>query len=1161
MLNFRKIRQEFSNSLLQKGQETINQGLINKVKFNKICDDITKVECLFRIEENSEKTINTKIEFDNLDSSIIDSYCSCGAVVDCKHIVGLALYIEKNFQNIISEQVNNSKNSLDQKHTKDVIKGVKNLVKTTSHTSNFNIIQEYIKAFDLINTSPLLSKRNNNILKTGKLYMHFLTGGPHDKIVIVKLFVKLYGKKPAIIPDIDLYQQAIRRSMYLDINGVKVNPLSIEFDEASKVLFNYTKNSIRKIPSRYGLGEIDLSTFGDILSSMLNFSSDYVMPETGQTVKILNNILNIPQDSVSDPKPIIINPENALVHCNVKTLYIPETQIILDPVIQISDKLLPIDRCIILEGEVPMLISDNEINLFNQDISSEHIESLRKIKDTAIPESLMGTLIQKSIPCLQEKINLVGLDKLHDVKTVKSSNELQAVCILDYVKPQLDIKINFIYNGVEIPSNLHSLTTNHLLAFKTPNGILERDIDSENELISQLFSNFNLSEREGVFSCKNDKHIIDFMSKKIPSLPKVSFKLPSTLENKFIYDNSQLTIISELSPNKKEVISSISFDGKITGLMVSDLISVLNSSESYINLNNFKDTSFDLEKKKLLVIKKDNIKHIVELLSYLGIKKIENTSINTPIWTISRLIYEKQHPKSFVKISINKDIENLYLSISKSKETPIQRPLPSLLKKKIIFNNELIDLKIRPYQLSGINWLTTMGKHGLNALLADDMGLGKTLQIITTLAYYIDENPNSLSLIICPSSLIYNWFNEFEKFSNIKAQKINGNPLLRKDIIENARKNKINVLIASYSSSQKDINIINKQGEFDYLIVDEAQYIKNNSTITHKIVNSIKAKNKINVTGTPIENIISDLFNILHFLIPGILGNQCAFRSKCSNLNSSDDKDEFIDYVKSIINPFILRRIRTDVLKDLPPVSEIDIKCDLTKVQSKMYSALTKKAKKEISVIINQKGITKAKLHIFSYLTKLKQICCHPGIINKELLTDLTTSGKYVLFKSLLETTMNSKRRVIIFSQYTRMLGIIKEDLQSEGIPFCYIDGSTKDREQEIFKFENQREIPVFLISLKSGGVGLNITSADTIIHYDLSWNPSIEAQATSRVYRIGQTNPVLVYRIISNNTIEDRIIQVQQNKQFLIDGIINANALRGNLTMEDIDLLLSDES
>lgn len=442
-----------------------------------------------------------------------------------------------------------------------------------------------------------------------------------------------------------------------------------------------------------------------------------------------------------------------------------------------------------------------------------------------------------------------------------------------------------------------------------------------------------------------------------------------------------------------------------------------------------------------------------------------------------------------------------------------------------------LNAELRNYQHAGYNWLKTLSKYGFGGILADDMGLGKTIQTLSYIQSEIDEKKADKILIVAPTSLIYNWMNEINKFfPEMKALIVDGNKKQRTAKLDAF--DDYDLLITSYALVRND-QLIYEALPLDICIIDEAQHIKNPMSKTAKAIKSLNIKRKFALTGTPIENRLLELWSIFDFIMPSYLGNMNKFKSKYEMSMKNNEPTG----LKYMIQPFIMRRLKGDVLKELPEKIENKMIVDLNDDQKKVYMAYLERVKEELKVSYQEEGYKKSQMKTLAALTRLRQICLDPGLFMENY---EGSSAKLDLLKELLEELIDGGHRVLIFSQFTSMLSKVKELLVEQGLDYFYIDGSTKaiERGKKVDEF-NEGNKPVFLISLKAGGTGLNLTGADTVIHCDPWWNPAVEDQATDRAHRIGQKNTVHVIKIVTKGTIEEKIYELQDKKKKMINQVI----------------------
>lgn len=447
-----------------------------------------------------------------------------------------------------------------------------------------------------------------------------------------------------------------------------------------------------------------------------------------------------------------------------------------------------------------------------------------------------------------------------------------------------------------------------------------------------------------------------------------------------------------------------------------------------------------------------------------------------------------------------------------------------------------IKATLRDYQKAGFQWMQFLAGHGLHGILADDMGLGKTLQ---TLAHLMAEKSSGRSggkpsLVIAPTSVVPNWRAEAIKFA----------PGLRVLVLNGADRKKYyrsiphaDLVITSFALLQRDIE---KLLGFQYhmLVLDEAQYIKNPRAKVAQAACRVQAKHRLCLSGTPIENHLGELWSLMHFLIPGFLGTEDAFNKNFRKPIEEEGDVEKNALLKKRIAPLVLRRTKDQVAKELPPKTEMVHLIELSSDQKDLYETVRATMDKRVREAIAARGIEQSQIVFLDALLKLRQICCDPRLLPEDFAAGIRSSAKLDYLKEMLETLVEEDRKILIFSQFTTMLGLIEEHLVKTKVPYLKLTGGSKDRGKLVEEFQSGK-FPVFLISLKAGGTGLNLTAADTVIHYDPWWNPAAEAQATDRAYRIGQDKPVFVHKLLCQETVEERIHRLQQEKAKLAEGLL----------------------
>lgn len=463
--------------------------------------------------------------------------------------------------------------------------------------------------------------------------------------------------------------------------------------------------------------------------------------------------------------------------------------------------------------------------------------------------------------------------------------------------------------------------------------------------------------------------------------------------------------------------------------------------------------------------------------------------------------------------------------------------------------------ELREYQQEGLGWLRFLEKFGFGGCLADDMGLGKTVQVLALLAgrnrRLTKGKEKRASLVVAPNSVVHNWQLETERF----APKLNiavYTGTSRKKRLPDLES--FDVVLTTYGTLRKDIERLG-QIPWDYAILDEAQAIKNSASQTAKASRLLNARHRLAMSGTPIENHLGELWSLLEFLNPGLLGTSSAFRNLTGKGAELDQKQ--VGILRKGLAPFLLRRTKSQVLPQLPEKSEQALHCDLPASQQKQYNQLRDHYRASLNQRIAEKGLAKAKIHVLEALLRLRQAACHPGLIDPA--HNGKPSAKLDLLLEQLDEVVSEGHKALVFSQFTKMLAIVQNRLDQAKIPYEYLDGKTNDRQARVERFQSDADCKVFLISLKAGGTGLNLTAADYVYLLDPWWNPAVESQAIDRAHRIGQTKPVFAYRLIAKNTVEEKIIELQSQKSQLAEAIISADSsLLKSLSTEDIQAILS---
>ena len=467
---------------------------------------------------------------------------------------------------------------------------------------------------------------------------------------------------------------------------------------------------------------------------------------------------------------------------------------------------------------------------------------------------------------------------------------------------------------------------------------------------------------------------------------------------------------------------------------------------------------------------------------------------------------------------------------------------------------------LRPYQEEGLGWLGFLARFNFGGCLADDMGLGKTVQVLALLAgRRRGDSGLPPSLVVAPRSLVFNWTQEASRFAPaLRVLDQSGAGRQR----DTSHLGEYDLILTTYGTLRRDAGYF-KDFIFDYVILDEAQTIKNAGTQAAKAARLLRARNRLALSGTPIENRLSDLWSLFEFLNPGMLGSIGVFRALStvssiggSNGDGNGHADAGRQLIARALRPFILRRTKEQVASDLPEKIEQTLFCELEPAQRKLYDELRDHYRQSLLARVDAVGMKRAKIQVLEALLRLRQAACHPGLIDKTQKT--ASSAKLDTLREQLDEVLAEGHKALVFSQFTSLLSIVRGDLDRSGVAYEYLDGKTRNRQQRVDRFQNDSACKLFLISLKAGGLGLNLTEADYVFLLDPWWNPAVEAQAVDRAHRIGQRRNVFAYRLIARNTVEEKVLELQRCKRELADAIINEdNSLIARMGREELELLL----
>jgi non-specific serine/threonine protein kinase len=685
----------------------------------------------------------------------------------------------------------------------------------------------------------------------------------------------------------------------------------------------------------------------------------------------------------------------------------------------------------------------------------------------------------------------------------------------------IKIKIRFDYSGIEV--DYFSNNKEIVVIEKDIICDISRDFEEE-ERIVELLNEFSVVTHEEKDEFIIDTDLVSFVSEKLPEIAKQGIGILGE-ENLFNFKISKAKGKMDIGISQKNDWFEIKGKAKfgVNEVDIQKVVEAIFQNKRFIELS---------DDKKAIIPKS----WVNSLKNYSGFFDFSEN-----------LRLSKNHLSivdSFSFLSANVKMDP-YVKKALATFEGFEKIKPTKLPKEL-------NAKLRPYQKVGYDWLSFLRDYNFNGVLADDMGLGKTLQTIALLQK-LKENKTELRnsgghfLVIVPTSLAFNWKNELKKFvPSMKVYLHHGQKRYSGEKFHREMK-KHDLIITTYGVLRNDLKEFSKI-DFEYIVLDEAHVIKNPMSIAAKSVCQLKGRSKLVISGTPIQNNLTELWSLFNFLNPGYLGGYEFFRENFVVPIERDHDKNAAGSLRKLINPFLLRRTKKVISNELPPKTELVLTNNLTGEEKEVYDNWKSYYKYEIQNSIQEKGLNKSKMKILEGLTKLRQICLHPKMIDTRYTGN---SSKFELLMMELEKVISEGHKVLVFSSFVKLLGIAREELEKKGIKYSYLDGKTKNREKIVSNFQDSDEAQVFLISIKAGGLGLNLTSADYVFIVDPWWNPAVEMQAMDRAHRIGQDKKVFVYKMIANGTIEDKILELQKSKRKLVEDLI----VEEKSLVKDIDM------
>jgi superfamily II DNA or RNA helicase len=724
---------------------------------------------------------------------------------------------------------------------------------------------------------------------------------------------------------------------------------------------------------------------------------------------------------------------------------------------------------------------------------------------------------------------LPDLSSVADVLDAPAHFQIRAIG--DIIEAKVKLRVDYQGNEYDVPPTGFPSP----LAFQGPDRtaprpkIVRRDVGAEMSGVQEILNLGGFSADEmGEFLVARGDDAIRFWTEGIGSLPETWDRfIPNDLVDVTIHD-------STVSPQARVASGidwlSLQLTFQVDGVAVDEeeLRQCLASGRRLVRLA---DGTY-------APVKSEEVREILERMA-----EIYATSGQAGKLSLSQAGRVQDLLSLVGKKSVSPEAKALFAKLSDIGEIDAV-PKPRTLK-----------ANLRPYQREGFSWLVFLHELAAGGILADDMGLGKTVQTIALMLWLKGKHKDQKlqHLVIAPTSVVPNWMMEMEKFSpSLKAMVWHGPE--RHAMSEQI--GDVDVVITSYALMRRDEEFFQHLG-FHYVILDEAQHIKNPMSATARAVKKLRSERRLALTGTPIENRLSEIWSIFDFVSPGLLGDLSRFEEKFARPIERGDQ-EAAQKLRAAIHRFVLRRTKSEVAKDLPPKIEQDIIVPFADEQSKLYKQILRQVRESVLSEVEKQGVGKSQIQILAALTRLRQVACDPRLMKLEGPWNEELSGKLSALKEIMQEAVAGGHRVLIFSQFVEMLKLIRTLLEGEGITHEWLTGDTKDRMARVEHFNNDETVSAFLISLKAGGTGLNLTGADTVIHFDPWWNPAVEDQATDRAHRIGQKKTVSVYRLIAKDSVEEKILQLSGKKRELVTNVLNTDAPMKGLTKQDVDDLFS---
>ncbi|GAB4341309.1 MAG: hypothetical protein Kow0037_27790 [Calditrichia bacterium] len=892
----------------------------------------------------------------------------------------------------------------------------------------------------------------------------------------------------------------------LDGQPGKEVKLSFQIVESQKV--NISQDELNVLSYIYSFTNLDtrrLFSYGQPIGFLLEWLAE--------------SRLRVKDKSAKGAQPVTFYEETGNLSLGI---FKEDGHYILKPAIVFSDQTR------ILKGRTEILTSNplfilNDLNIYRVESNLPAffwVNFFRLQQEVIIPQEQLSHFIDSFVPKILPALDWTSLED--HLKSYSLPFDGTVIYLRERAG-QLKIEVSFKYRDIEFPAHppvKKSLANQGNYLF-----VVIRDFEKERE-IRRLLQKHGLFYIQHRWQIDPQFKILDWLRTEVPRLKKegITFLGEERLHRyRLRRGTPRLTISVKSGIDWLDLNFAVELDGK--PLYSQSWQEVLRGSKNYLRLSDGSQVYLD---DKLL----NKLARFFELLGKPQSRgKVRLSSAALPF------------VEELVNLADQKEVDGQFESLKQDyqKFRQIENVAPPAGFKGTL----------RDYQQAGYNWLLFLNKFRFGGILADDMGLGKTIQVIAVLQKLKETGRlNKPALVCVPLTVVFNWEQELQKFApELKVMRYQGQRPEREKMA--LRFDEVDVVIISYGILLQDQPTLSGR-VWSYLILDESQKIKNPDTKTYQAILTIEAENRLCLTGTPVENSMRDLWSQFNFLNPNLLGSLSEFEARFIR---NEDGSPNVELLKKMIYPFILRRKKEDVLTELPGITEIIQLVEMTEAQQQTYQAALDHYRKSVFESVQTEGLAKSKIRILEALTQLRQIACHPLILDEQF--NFMESGKVQLLEEMLEELLEEGHKVLVFSQFVRFLNILQQLFELREWKYEYLDGRTRNRQERIENFQNDENTRIFLISLKAGGLGLNLTAADYVIHLDPWWNPAVEQQATDRAHRLGQQKPVFVYKYIVKNSVEEKILKLQQQKQEMTRELITTEqGLIKNITREDLQLI-----